>query len=458
VNGAKIEPGKAVSSGNSTDVDGALRLNGKDQFVELPVDVADMGDCTYTAEVMWNGVGDGARIFEFTNSNGDGVALSPSVNGQLTFAMRKGEMVEGLTAPAIKKAVWTTIQVILNGNRAVLLVNGIKVAEKRNLTLAPESVRATQCYLGRGLRGDHFGGLIGRFTVHSIALVDSEPPSPNPPTFAMTPTLIAPTSIMMTATPGKDPLGVVEYYFEAEGAKWTSGWVADPAARVDFKKGLNPGRFRVKMRDKSGNETAFSEVIKAEGLGKFERIHEVKATAPTVVEAEQCVAAVPSLDGVNQWEKQTNPPGFVGEGFMAVPDRGVVNEPFSATAAHLDYALHFTKPGRYFLWVRANGNNDGGASIHAGFGLKAEPWGINLRTGNGRYAWTRSPAFQIDAPGGYLFSLWMREDGAMLDRFLITADESYEPSPAERAPDRVMIGEGPAESPFLRSQSRLPGK
>jgi len=113
----------------------------------------------------------------------------------------------------------------------------------------------------------------------------------------------------------------------------------------------------------------------------------------------------------------------------------------------LDYGRHFTTPCRYFLWLRANGNNDGGGSIHAGFDLKAAPWGTNLRTGHGRYAWTRSPAFQVEKPGGYLFSIWMREDGAMMDRLIVTADEGYEPSPDQRAPDKTMIGEGPPSTP-----------
>jgi hypothetical protein len=112
----------------------------------------------------------------------------------------------------------------------------------------------------------------------------------------------------------------------------------------------------------------------------------------------------------------------------------------------MDYAVSFAKPGRYFVWVRANGNNDGGASIHLGLGLKAEPWGLNRHTGNGRWAWTRSKPFRVDVPGAYLFSIWMREDGAMVDRFVFTADEKYEPSPDARTVDKVMVGRGPAET------------
>ncbi len=455
VNGPKIEIRKGGTSDKTADGlsnkdAGALRLNGRDQFVELQEDVADMGDCTYTAEVMWDGAAESARILEFANPNGDVVCLTPSVNGKLSFAIRKGTLVEGLTAPAIAKNVWTTVQVILAGKTASLLVNGTKVAERKNMTLTPGSVRASQCYLGRGLKGGYFGGLIGRFTVHSVALADQEPPTPDPAAFELPPMFTSPGTLVMTARRGADPLGVVEYWFEEEGGKWNSGWTKEPTVRIDNRNAAKPLLYRVRMRDKCGNETKFSEAARAAGFSKDTKILNVTPDAPAVIEAEHCVATVPSSDGSIEWEKQTNPAGFAGEGSMATPDRGAVNDPFSPTAARLDYALNFTRKGRYFLWIRANGNNDGGASIHAGFGLKPEDWGLNLRTGNGRYAWTRTKPIQIDTPGTYLFSIWMREDGAMVDRFLFTANEKYEPSPDQRAPDNTMIGEGPAETPAGR--------
>ncbi len=216
VNGPKVEvqAGRAPDKKSEAKVaapDGALRLNGKDQFVELPKDVADMGNCTYTAEMMWDGAAEGARIFEFASPNGDFVCLTPSANGKLSFAIRKGALIEAVSAPAFAKGVWTTVQVILEGKTASLFVNGTKVGEKKNMTLRPDSIRATRCYLGRGLKGGFFGGLIGRFTVHSAAIIDREPPSPNPAAFEMPPMFTAPGSLAMNAKPGSDPLGTVEY-------------------------------------------------------------------------------------------------------------------------------------------------------------------------------------------------------------------------------------------------------
>jgi hypothetical protein len=143
----------------------ALALNGKDQFVELPKDIADMRECTYAVEFKWNGGVNGARLFEFANPNGDAVWLSPWENGKLVFAIRHGAKTETLVAQGIQPGVWTSVQVYLDGKRTTLLVNGKKVAENNAVTLSPDGVRATQCYLGRGLTGSYFGGLIARFTI-----------------------------------------------------------------------------------------------------------------------------------------------------------------------------------------------------------------------------------------------------------------------------------------------------
>jgi len=313
------------------------------------------------------------------------------------------------------------------------------------MTLRPESVRATQCYVGRGLKGGYFGGSIERFTVHSVPLMDRTPPTPNPAAFLMAPQVVAPSRVALTAAPGSDPLGVVEYYFEQEGATWNSGWMKENNIRVDTKSVANPPRYRVKMRDTHGNETKFSTLTKADAL-KGAAVLKVTPDTPAVIEAENYSATVPALDGVCKWEKQTQPPGFVGEGYMAVMDRGMVNEPCAPTAARLDYPVNFTRSGKYWLWVRGNGNNDGGQSIHVGLGLKTEEWGTNLRIGSGRYTWTKSKPIQVDTPGLYVFSIWMHQDGAMVDRFLFTANEQYEPEPGKRAADKALIGEGPAES------------
>ncbi|KAB2641945.1 MAG: hypothetical protein DVB25_00020 [Verrucomicrobia bacterium] len=172
----RAKPIVADAGAGTPPANRVLVLNGKNQFVELPKDVADMGKCTYTAEFKWDGARDATRVFEFTNSNGDALWLSPSEKGRLIFGIRKGAKIEGVAATkAANKGEWVTVRVVLNGPRASIFLNGVKVGENPRMTLRPDSVAATQCYLGRGLKGGLFGGMIGRFTIHSVALTDRIP-------------------------------------------------------------------------------------------------------------------------------------------------------------------------------------------------------------------------------------------------------------------------------------------
>ncbi|MGD8961132.1 MAG: hypothetical protein PVH43_01385 [Desulfobacterales bacterium] len=83
---------------------------------------------------------------------------------------------------------------------------------------------------------------------------DTDPPTPDPLTWASPPTADGPNSIRMTATTASDPSGV-EYYFECTaGGGNDSGW-QDSATYADT--GLSPATsytYRVEARDKSANQ------------------------------------------------------------------------------------------------------------------------------------------------------------------------------------------------------------
>ena len=134
------------------EASGGVVLNGVNQFVELPKDIADLHDCTYTIDFKWaGGVGD-QRLFEFANSRGDSICLCPSLKGKLLFGIRQSGKVEYVTAAGVRPDVWQTVRIVLADKCATLYLNGEKVAENKAMTLTPESVRATQCYLGRGFQ------------------------------------------------------------------------------------------------------------------------------------------------------------------------------------------------------------------------------------------------------------------------------------------------------------------
>ncbi len=153
----------------------ALLLNGRDQFVDLPKDVADMRDCTYSVTFKWYGGGQDQRLFEFGNPNGDFLCMSPCADRRLVFAIRHGSKTQFVAAPAIQPYVWTTVTLVLKAPKAYLFVNNVRNGESDGMTFMPCDTRASQCYLGRGIAGGFFNGILSRFTIYSQAV----PPVPD---------------------------------------------------------------------------------------------------------------------------------------------------------------------------------------------------------------------------------------------------------------------------------------
>lgn len=148
---------------------GALALNGVNQFVELQKDVADMRDITIKTKVKWTGSA-GERIFEFFNDKGDSAYLSPSIGGNCVFVISVNGKQQVLKGPALKSGKWTELAVVLSGDTGKLVVDGVATDKNSVMTLNPDDINATECYLGRGRTGGYFKGLIDSFEIYSLPL------------------------------------------------------------------------------------------------------------------------------------------------------------------------------------------------------------------------------------------------------------------------------------------------
>ena len=138
------------------------------------------------------------------------------------------------------------------------------------------------------------------------------------------------------------------------------------------------------------------------------------------------------------------PSGFSGAGVMeAQPNQGLsINDPnILTTSPRLDYLVNFPTSGIYFVWVRAWGASGSDDSIHIGLNGTVSQYGTNINNipGGSSYTWyataTGGPArVEVPSAGNHTLNIWMREDGVVLDRVLLTTDSAYVPSsngPAE---------------------------
>lgn len=110
----------------------------------------------------------------------------------------------------------------------------------------------------------------------------------------------------------------------------------------------------------------------------------------------------------------------------------------SLTGPRLDYTINFATTGTYYVWVRmaAGSSTTNDDSFHIGLDGTAttlNPATSNYNNGSRTYSWIKaagSTAFKVvvNTVGEHTFNIWMREDGTIVDKFILTTSASYTPS------------------------------
>ena len=156
-----------------------------------------------------------------------------------------------------------------------------------------------------------------------------------------------------------------------------------------------------------------------------------------VVEAENAASGVSNAQ-VGAWATVA---GGVGASVQATPDTGRNLGDFAQYAANgprLKYGVTLPAAGRYYLWVRGRGvAGDVGSSDSMHFGLNggrvasAEALVVpteQLAWSNARFRTSERAYIDVASAGPATINLYMREDGTVLDRFLLTSDPNYVPT------------------------------
>lgn len=104
-------------------------------------------------------------------------------------------------------------------------------------------------------------------------------------------------------------------------------------------------------------------------------------------------------------------------------------------APKLDYRIHFSTPGVYFIWARGQSHDHYGNSFHVGMNGQplASSDNIECLGKNDTWIWDNDtkddlPAtIDIQEPGTITLNIWPREDGIQLDKLVLTLDPAYQP-------------------------------
>ena len=157
------------------------------------------------------------------------------------------------------------------------------------------------------------------------------------------------------------------------------------------------------------------------------------------------------------WLFAKTPSGYSGDGAMySLPESGTtIAMPAALTdSPRLSYKISFVKTGTHYFWFR--GSDGGGNSMDAGID-DVDPTGTTLDNmddfaaccgtrapGGTSWVWVGgidgTPAgratFTVATAGVHTIHIWMREDGQIADKLLVTTNANFIPT-----------GSGPPESP-----------
>lgn len=198
--------------------------------------------------------------------------------------------------------------------------------------------------------------------------------------------------------------------------------------------------YAVKSRDAAGNLASSSSSLFTTRALAFQEIGGLVS-----IEAENSDERV-SRNG-KSWLSESVTPGYSGTGYAAVgPNTGqAVTKDFVGSAAEIAYNIKFTKTGTYYIWLRGRGISGNDDSVHAGIDNTGPQSADNITGFTVSWKWSRSTmdgpaaAFNVLTPGVHTFHLWMREDGVVLDKIMLTTSSSSTAPNASGPPESQRV-------------------
>jgi len=130
--------------------------------------------------------------------------------------------------------------------------------------------------------------------INYTSTADTDPPTPNPATFAVAPAAGSDSAISMTATTGSDVSGV-EYYFDETSGNaggTDSGWQSSPSYTDTGLTGSTQYTYTVQMRDTLGNIGIVSAAASATTLVSPVTVPDVTGQAQATAESNIVAAGL----------------------------------------------------------------------------------------------------------------------------------------------------------------------
>ena len=219
------------------------------------------------------------------------------------------------------------------------------------------------------------------------------------------------------------------------GASWTSWETFAASKSLTLSEGNGVKEIKVEVRDKALNVTPFSDTILLDVPPPFQEV-----SSQLVIEAEHPHGII-SRNNIN-WEFKTTQTGFSGTGYYVTPDNGKSYDTgYTTKAPELQYQIQVDNPGTYYVWIRGYGPSGASDTLHVGLD------GVGVSTADriafwpyASWLWSKKTqdldasgnnlraTLDITAAGVHTLNVWMREDGFILDKVLLTKNPDFVPT------------------------------
>lgn len=204
---------------------------------------------------------------------------------------------------------------------------------------------------------------------------------------------------------------------------FTYNWAHGPT--TEDVSNLAPGWYYVSVTDSSGCTQQDSAEVLAATASCFQETNGVVS-----MEAENFHRQIAGTGNTSNhlWSNYTDNNASNGRALQVLPNNGI-NVGDNTNGPRLDYQVFFTQTGTYTVYVRSKANGGADDSFHAGIdGVPATYGGTGLGRNNTTWGWAsavsgggpNSVTINVATAGLHTFNIWMREDGAEIDKIILT--------------------------------------
>jgi hypothetical protein len=157
----------------------------------------------------------------------------------------------------------------------------------------------------------------------------------------------------------------------------------------------------------------------------------------------------------HEWRQVSSAASSGGSAVKSLPNTEVnYDSDYVSLSPRLDYTVNFDEAGDYYVWVRGVGSSSKDDSLHIGLNGQADARADRI-SGFPKYmSWSnetmdgRPAMLQVQRAGVQTLNVWMREDGMVIDKIVLTRDSSLDPAdygaqgPASNQPASSSGGSG----------------